>query len=136
MPDATSPMLVALRAALVADVGIHAYVEDKIFAGRADAGTAFNYIVLPDLNAATVRAFRSGETERGETTIRVWTRDSLTAAAIYAHLKRILDGTALAPAGYYQVAGSVELVTMFPDPVDSQAIQTVVRYRWIAHVSP
>ena len=93
-----NPMLEAVVAALNGDAQLPALITG-VYSGRAPAAAIMDYLVIVDMNAGGLSRFAAGQIDRGEFSIRIWTRDFSSAAILYDHVKRILHRQKIVVAG-------------------------------------
>lgn len=115
-------------AALAAALGADATGVAKVYDAIAPSDTPLDYLVLGDASEArggAGSAFgRGGHT--GALTLHVWAATRERAAALHAHVARLLDGQRIPVDGHALVLGRLSLVASFPDP--SGAHHRVLRY--------
>lgn len=139
------PRQVALVAAVRGDATLQTALggvpgATKVYSGLAPEGTALPFIVMGVASEAGRAAFGSRAVRAGEETLDVYGRTKAEALAIYTHLVRILDGTALVLTGHQPTRGSVRLAfdTLdAPHPVTGErAYHAVVRYAATTQATP
>lgn len=128
------PVQVALEAALVADaplvalLGTDATGVAKVYDSQAPGDAALDYVVIGDATegrGGAASTFGRGG-HAGRIALHVWAATREAAAAIHAHVARILDGQRLTLAGHSMVIGRLALIASFPDP--SGAHHRVLHY--------
>lgn len=112
------PIQKAISALLIADAAIAASLGgDKVYAGGAPSGAAFDYITMTGPSESEMALFHGG----GSTavlTLHLWRKEKgqRKTAELYGEVHRVLNNATLVLDGHRLGTSQLQLVDIQPDP--------------------